>query len=77
MVVAGISGMIGIIVWVLFAAPYDLVVSSACALIALVSLGGAFTKMTDASVWVYSKMKRRGVECDFCHHINSIRPWSL
>lgn len=63
--------------WTFLAAPYNVVFGGALGLIALISLGGVFTAMTDASAWVYSRFKRKGVECDSCHHINSIRPWSL
>jgi len=75
--IAGIAASVAGVAGVFLAAPYGMVVGGAFALIALISLGGVLTEMTDASAWVYSRLKRQGVECDSCHYINSIRPWSL
>jgi len=75
--IAGIAACVAGAAWTFLAVPYGIAVGASSALIALISMGGVLTKMTDASAWVYSKMKRRGVECDSCHHINSIHPWSV
>lgn len=69
--------MIAAFAWFFAPPAYEIVVGGASGLVALVSLGGVLTEMTDTSACVYSKLKRQGVECDACHHINFIRPWSL
>lgn len=75
--VAAIATMVGGLGWVFLQVPYGIVVVGGSLLIALISLGGVLTQMTDASAWVYSRLKRQGVECDSCHHMNPIRPWTL
>ena len=53
------------------------IVAGGLGFVALLSLGGVWTEMIDASARVYSKEKRQGVECDRCGHVNRIYPWSL
>ena len=66
-----------LIAWFVADSPYDMFIGGTLGFVALVACGGVFTAMVDASAWVYSRLKRKGVECETCHHINSIRPWSI
>jgi hypothetical protein len=54
-----------------------MVVAAVLALASLASLCGVWTEMIDASAPVYSKVRKQGVQCNSCEHINPIRPWSL
>jgi hypothetical protein len=65
------------IVWIVAKPPYNHVGAGALGLVSFISLGGVWTEMNDASAWIYSKLKRRGVECDACHYVNAIYPWSM
>ena len=71
------SGVGAAVLGTLFVTTTAMVVELVLAVASLASLCGVWTEMIDASAPVYSKLRKQGVQCNSCEHINPIRPWSL
>lgn len=71
------SGVGAAVVGTLFVTTTAMVVELVLAVASVASLCVVWTEMIDASAPVYSKLRKKGVQCNSCEHINPIRPWSL